>query len=245
MSEGSTATAMDGVRASIPLLIGALPFGLVAGVAAVEVGLGASGSSAWSVLAYAGAAQLAAYELIGRGASVTVIVATAMVINARLVLYSVSIAPYLAGLGRRRRLLVAYLLTDQAYVVSLVRYREGLDLEGRWRFYLGSGVSLWLVWQVATLLGALLGGTLPERLPLGFAVPLVFLAMLVPTVTDRPALVAALVGGAVAVLAAPLGPPALLLAAACGIGAGAALALRAGGGDGRGAGDAPTGAEEP
>lgn len=223
------ATAADGVRASVPLLVGALPFGLVAGVAAVEVGLGAGGSTAWSVLAYAGAAQLAAYELIGRGASVAVIVATALVINARLVLYSVSIAPYLAGLGRWRRLAVAYLLTDQAYVTSLVRFRQGLDLEGRWRFYLGSGVSLWLVWQGATLLGALVGGTLPASLPLGFAVPLVFLAMLVPTVTDRPALVAALVGAAVAVLAAPLGPPALLIAAVCGIGAGTALALRGGG----------------
>ena len=248
MSDGATATAADGVRASVPLLVGAVPFGLVAGVAAVEVGLGALGSTAWSVLAFAGAAQLAAYGLIGTGASVAVVVATALVVNARLVLYSVSIAPHLAGLGRWRRLLAAYLLTDQAYVVSLVRFRQGgLDLAGRWRFYLGAGLGLWVTWQVSTLAGALLGGALPESLPLGSAVPLAFLALLVPTVTDRPTLVAALVGGAVAVLVAPLGPPALLLAALCGIGAGAASTGGAsrspgGTGTGRGADGPPAGA---
>lgn len=222
MSEGPTATAAEGLRASVPLLVGVVPFGLVAGVAAVKVGLGALGSTAWSVFAFAGAAQLAAYGLIGTGASAAVVVATALVVNARLVLYSVSIAPHLAGLSRWRRLLGAYLLTDQAYVVSLVRFRQGgLDLAGRWRFYLGSGLGLWATWQVSTLAGALLGGALPESVPLGFAVPLAFLALLVPTVTDRPTLVAALVGGTVAVLLAPLGPPALLLAAVCGIAAGA------------------------
>ena len=243
-----SATAADGVRASVPLLVGVVPFGLVAGVAAVKVGLGALGSTAWSVVTFAGAAQLAAYGLIGTGASVAVVVATAMVVNARLVLYSVSIAPHLAGLGRWRRLLAAYLLTDQAYVVSTVRFREGLDLTGRWRFYLGAGLGLWVTWQVSTLLGALLGGALPESVPLGFAVPLAFLALLVPTVTDRPTLVAAMVGGAVAVLLAPLGPAALLLAALCGISAGGALALRAPSGTeagGTDAGGTDAGADGP
>ncbi len=225
-----SATAADGVRASIPLLVGAVPFGLVTGVSAVEAGLGPLGSTAWSVVVFAGAAQLAAYALIGSGASVVVVVATALVVNARFVLYSVSLAPHLAHLDRRRRLLAAYLLTDQAYLTAVVRYRDGLDPASRWRFYLGAGWSLWATWLVATLVGALVGGVLPDSLPLGFAVPLAFLAMLVPTITGRPTLVAALVGAAVAVVAAPLGSAALLLSALCGIGAGSALALRPGGG---------------
>lgn len=227
MSEGSAATAMDGARASIPLLVGALPFGLVTGVAAVEAGVGALGSTAWSVVVFAGSAQLAAYAVIGSGASLAVVVATAMIVNARFVLYSVSLAPHLADLSRPRRLLAAYLLTDQAYITALVRFREPLDLRSRWRFYLGAALALWVVWQASTLAGALLGGVMPDSLPLGFAVPLAFLAMLVPTITGRPTLVAALVGGAVAVITAPLGSLSLLLSAIAGIGAGSALALRA------------------
>lgn len=129
---------------------------------------------------------------------------------------------------RGRRLLGAYLLTDQAYAVSLVRFRSPVDAPGRWRFYLGASVVMWVTWQVSTVLGALVGGAVPNAVPLEFAVPLAFLALLVPTVTDSATAVAAVVSGVVVVLVFPLGTAAFPLAAVCGIAAGALLALRSG-----------------
>jgi predicted branched-subunit amino acid permease len=92
-------------------------------------------------------------------------------------------------------------------------------------FYLGAALTLWGAWQVSTVVGALVGNAVPEDVPLGFAVPLVFLVLLVPTVTDRPSVVAAVVGGGAAVASGALGagPLAVMIGAVCGIVAGAVV----------------------
>ena len=221
----ATAGYLDGVRAVAPLLLGVVPFALVAGVSAVSAGLGETGAVLWSVVVFAGASQLAAFDLLRAEAPLVAVVVTALVINARFVLYSTSLAPPMAVLSRRRRCLAAYLLTDQVYAVSVLRFAEPLDARGRWRFYLGGSLVMWVTWQVFTLVGAVVGGAVPEQVPLEFAVPLAFLALLVPNVTDRPTLVAALVAGLVAVLAVPLGGARVPLAAVCGIAVGAAFGL--------------------
>ena len=221
-----TATVADGVRAILPVLVGVVPFGLVAGLTAVQTGQGWLGAVVFSLVVYAGAAQLAALDLLGGGTSVLGVVLTALVINSRFVLYSASLAPSLSEVPRGRRLLGSYLLTDQAFAVSVVRFRAPVDAAGRWRFYLGASLVMWVTWQASTVLGALVGGAVPSGVPLAFAVPLAFLALLVPTVTDPPTAVAAVVSGVVAVAAFPLGTGAFPLAAFCGISAGALLALR-------------------
>jgi predicted branched-subunit amino acid permease len=196
-----------GATAVAPVLLGIVPFGLVAGVAAVEAGLGLAEAVGFSTVVFAGASQLAAIELIGAGAPAWVAIMTAAVINLRMAMYSASLGTYMTDQPLGRRTLAAYLLTDQAYALSVGRYqqeggpREPVD---RWWFYLGTAVVLWTVWQITTVLGVVVGGAVPEQVPLGFAVPLTFLCLLVPSVTDRPTLAAALVGGGVAVAAAPL-----------------------------------------
>lgn len=186
------------MRTVAPVLLGIAPFGLVAGAAAVDVGLPVSGAVALSVVVFAGASQLAAIDLLGQGAPAVVVVLTALVINARMVMYSASLAPYLREEELGWRTLEAYLLTDQAYALSVTRFADG-DVPRRW-FYLGTALPLWVVWQVATVAGALAGARIPESVPLTFAVPLTFLALLVPAVEDRPTAAAALVGGSVATL---------------------------------------------
>jgi predicted branched-subunit amino acid permease len=215
-----------GAAAVAPVLLGVAPFGLVAGVAAVDAGLGLAEAMGFSVVVFAGASQLAAIELIGGGAPAWVAVLTVVVINLRLAMYSASIGSYMTAEPTGRRVLGAYLLTDQAYALSVTRYeaedpRTAVD---RWWFYLGAALLLWVTWQIATVLGVAVGAAVPEQVPLGFAVPLTFLCLLVPSVTDRPTLAAALVGGGVAVAAAPL--PANLgmpLGAVAGVAVGFAL----------------------
>jgi 4-azaleucine resistance transporter AzlC len=193
----------EGVRAVAPVLVGIVPFGLVAGAAAVEVGLSGLQAVGLSVVVFAGAAQLGAIDLLGGDAPLAVVVVTALVINLRMLMYSASIAPHFRDAATRWRAGLAYLLTDQAYALSVTRFGADRPVRKRW-YYLGAALPLWAVWQVCTVAGVVVGARVPDSLPLSFAVPLTFLALLVPAVTDRAAGVAATVGGVGAVVGAGL-----------------------------------------
>lgn len=214
-----------GVTAIAPVLLGVVPFGLVAGVVTVEAGYGLAETAGHSMLIFAGASQIAAVSLLGDGAPIAVVVLTVLVINLRMLMYAASLSPHMADVPVHRRLLGAYLLTDQAYAVSIVRFREPAPADERWGFYLGAAVTLWLPWQLSTLTGALVGASLPEDLPLAFAVPLMFLALLVPAVTDRATLAAAVVSAVIATLGAGLPSNlGMLLGAFAGIAVGTVIA---------------------
>ena len=217
-----------GAMAILPMLIGVIPFGLVAGVTPVANGLGTGAAVGFSTVVFAGASQLAAIDVLSNGGAAIVAALAALTINLRMLLYSASIAPYLSRETFGRRMVVAYLMTDQAYAVSITRWaEEGDDPERRLPFYFGAGLMLWGSWQISTILGALLGSAVPDDVPLEFAVPLVFLVLLVPAVNTRPAAVAALAGGGTAVLAAELGagPLSIIVGAFAGITAGVVAEL--------------------
>jgi predicted branched-subunit amino acid permease len=192
---------LQGVRESVPLQLGLAPFGAVTGVAAVEAGLSPPGAVGMSVVVFAGAAQLAAIELLGETAPLAVIVGTAAIINARMVMYSASIAPYFSEYRRRVRAVAAYFLVDQAYAMSVTEFTEGGRDRHRVRYYLGIGIATWLVWVAATAAGAAAGASVPPEFELSFAVPLVFLSLLVPAMKDRPTVAAAVAAGTVATAA--------------------------------------------
>jgi len=211
---------LDGVRATFPLLLGLIPFGLVAGVAAVDAGLSPAQAIGLSAVVFAGASQLATVDLLAQDASLAVVVLTAVVINLRMSMYSASIAPYFESLRRRWSALYAFLLTDMSYALAIGEFTGGEgDADGdeapapnggvgdagtardRW-YYFGAAAFMWLAWQLATVVGVVLGASIPESWGVSFAVPLVFLSLLVPELSGRPRIVAALVGGGVAVAGA-------------------------------------------
>ncbi|MFC6824132.1 AzlC family ABC transporter permease [Halopelagius fulvigenes] len=197
-----------GVRDAAPVALGLVPFGLVSGVAAVEAGLSLAQAMGLSVLVYAGTSQLAAIDLLGRNAELVVVVLTAVVINLRMTMYSASIAPYFRSFSARWKALCSYALTDQAYALAIARYAdEQLNAAARRRYFLSAGFFIWLVWQVCTVAGVFLGTGLPSSWGLEFAVPLVFLGLLVPVVSDAPTVAAAAVGGSVAVVGEALAFP--------------------------------------
>jgi predicted branched-subunit amino acid permease len=215
------------------MLVGVAPFGLVAGATPATTGLGGGTSIGLSTIVFAGASQLAAADVLADGGGALVAVIAACTINLRLLLYSASLAPHLTHVPLRDRLFMAYVLTDQAYAVSITRWSEeearcagggpSPDLHRRVPYYLGAALLLWANWQVCTVVGVLVGAAVPDSLPLDFAVPLVFLVLLVPAITTRPAAVAAIIGGGVAVLSAQAGASHLsvLFGALAGIVAGA------------------------
>jgi 4-azaleucine resistance transporter AzlC len=210
-----------GVGDVVPVLVGNVPFALITGAAAVQAGLSPTAAVGFFAFVFAGASQLAAIDLLARGAPLAVVVLTAAVINVRFLMYSASLAPQFSDLPARVRAVCAYLLTDPAYALSLSAFRER-DAD-RLRYYLGVAVPIWVVWMVGTTVGALVGQGIPESWGLNFAVPLVFLGLLAPTLRDRPATLAGGVAGAVATFAA--GAPlnlGLLVGAITGIAAGVA-----------------------
>lgn len=211
----------DGVRALAPSMPGIIPFGLVTGITAIEMGMTPGTALGMSVLFYSGSAQMAALQLLRSDTFALVILLTALVINLRFLMYSASLAPYLHHLPRRWTWPLAYLLADQAYALSILRYSAGeLKALGHC-FFAGSALSMWLTWQLSVVAGVCLGTGIPSSWSLDFAIPLVFLALLVPAIRNSASLCAALVGGVVALLA--VGMPynlGLAIAAVCGIAAG-------------------------
>jgi 4-azaleucine resistance transporter AzlC len=189
-----------GCRAFVPMLMSIVPFGMVCGAAAISAGLTPWQAVAMSWLVFAGSAQIAATQLFANGAPLVVIIATAAIVNLRFMMYSASLAPYFRPLKGYWKALFAYLITDQAYALSIVRYmkeNEGKDLH--W-FYCGLASAIWACWQVATIIGILVGSLVPPDWSIDFIVPLTFIAMVVPLLSDRAMLVAAVVGGLASVL---------------------------------------------
>ncbi len=191
----------NGVRAEFPLLIGVFPFGMIYGALALNAGLSTSASQLMSSIVFAGSSQFVTAQLVHDAAPALVIIVTIAVVNLRHMLYSASLAPYLHDLSLRWKALLSYLLTDEAYAPTIIKYeREGIKPFSHW-FLLGAGFSLWFTWQVSTALGIFLGTAIPEDWPLDFALPLTFIAMVVPILKNRPMVASALSAGVVALLA--------------------------------------------
>ena len=206
------------------MLLGTVPFGFVAGVAAVAAGMTATQGIALSVFAFSGIAQLVASQLIAVHSPVVVTVAAAFVVSLRLLMYSAAIAPHLAHLDWRWRSALSFLMTDQSFVSAAERYGAPGDAAHRHWHFLGAASTLYVTWQVAVAIGVVAGARIPAEWSLDFAVVLTFVALLVPAVRTRADLAAAIVAAAIALAAAGL-PYRLALVAATigGIAAGLAL----------------------
>ena len=193
-----------GVKDQAPLMVGVMPFGLIFGALAVEAGLTPLQVVAMSAIVFGGAGQIVFLQLYASGANAFLISGTVSAVNIRHALYSASMAPYLAHLPWRWKLLLAYLLTDEGYAMSIRRF-EMIPLHPARHYHLlGSGSLLWAVWQIATILGLVLGAAIPPSLGLEFAIALTFMAILIPHLRLIPHLNACLTSGLVAVLAYPL-----------------------------------------
>ena len=216
-----------GARAVVPILLGVAPLGMIFGALAIGANLSTLAAQAMSSVIFAGSAQYIAAQLLGAGASGAVILLVVVVVNLRHALYSASVAPHLKHLSPLWKAALAYLLTDEAYAVAITHYDPAGEGTYRHWYFLGAGLTLWTAWQVSTALGIFVGAQIPPAWPLGFALPLTFIALVVPALKDRASLAAALAAGAVGLLT--LGLPyktGLLAAALIGILAGLAVERR-------------------
>ena len=198
-----TAEFLSGVRGELPILVGVIPFGMIYGVIAIGAGLPPVTAQAMSLIVFAGSAQMLMAQLYGLGAPALVMLLAAVIVNLRHVLYSASMAPYLRKLSGPWKWLLAYLLTDEAYAVTIIHYHKpqpASTSDYRHFFLLGSGLALWSTWQLSTAAGILLGTQVPASWGLEFTLTLTFIGLVVPSIKDRAGAVAAIAAGVAALL---------------------------------------------
>lgn len=181
----SKSAFLEGIRDMSPMILGVVPFGMVCGVGAVAAGASPIAALAMSMIMFSGAAQIIATQLLVAGAPFAVILLSCLIVSLRLLMYSATMAPYLRPLDQRWRNLLSFVLTDQAFAGTLQRFQRSDDLRANASYFLGTGVLLWVTWQVATVAGIVAGQVIPASWQLDFVVPLCFLAVLVPLLSDR------------------------------------------------------------
>jgi 4-azaleucine resistance transporter AzlC len=212
-----------GARATIPLLVGAFPFGLIYGALAVTSGLSPWAAAAMSAFVFAGSAQFISVGLVAAGTPTLIIILTTFVVNARHALYSATLAPYLRKVSSRWLVPLGFWLTDESFVVAAKQFEENPKQKNKGWYLLGSEIAMYLNWQMVTWIGIAAGQAIPDPQGWGldFALVVTFIGMLVPMIKGRPTLAAVLVAGAAALLGNGLpNQSGLLVAALLGIAAG-------------------------
>ena len=167
-----------GVLAQLPVQLGVIPFGLVFGVLGIASGLTATQTILMSSIIFGGASQIVFAQLWSYGTSPIITVGSVAIINMRHIIYSANVSFYISSLPLRWRIILGYLLTDEAFAVSFQEFEN----KNRFAHYhlLGGGLTLWVFWQISTVAGVFLGANIPPYLNLEFAIPLTFIAIILP-----------------------------------------------------------------
>ena len=191
-----------GARATIPLAVGAFPFGIIYGALAVNSGLTPWAAAGLSAFVFAGSSQFIAAGLVAGGAGLAVIILTTFVVNLRHALYSVTLSPHVKHLPQRWLLPLGALLTDETFVIVAERYNQPDASPYKHWYFAGSAALMYWNWQFWTWIGIFAGANIPnpEAWGLDFAMSVTFIGMVVPALRNRPAVAAVLVAGVSAVL---------------------------------------------
>lgn len=196
---GKAADFFQGVLVSTPVVVGYLAISVAYGILARQAGLGLVETVLMSVLVYAGSAQFIGVGMLAAGAGGAAIIATTFLVNLRHLLYSASLAPYLQRVGMGRLAALGFGLTDEAFSLDIVELSRGPRSTV---FLAGIHLMPYLAWISGSVIGGLLGGLVSGigQLGLDFALPAMFIALLVPQVKDRLLAVIALVSGFISLL---------------------------------------------
>ena len=170
---------VKGIIDVLPLLIPVVPFGIILGAIGIELGFSVLETFATSLIIFGGASQIVFLQLFSGGASSIITITSTFVVNSRHLLYGASLSEYLNKLSIGWKIILSYLLTDQAYAVSNIFFEKNKDNDLKHYYLLGSGFILWFVWQIFTFVGIFLGSIVPEELGLAYTIPLTFISLLV------------------------------------------------------------------
>jgi 4-azaleucine resistance transporter AzlC len=189
-----------GCRGIIPLVVGAIPFGIIFGTLAATKGLSWGATIAMSTFVFAGSSQFIALGLLGT--TLPLIILTTFVVNLRHLLYSVSLVPYLQRSPQIWKLLLGFWLTDEAFAVAIARYNQPDPSPYKHWYHLGASLLMYTSWLLSTLVGLMAGQLIPNAQSWGldFAMVATFVGMIIPYVINKPMLIAVLAAGIASLL---------------------------------------------
>ena len=162
-----------------PHMLSVIPFGVICGAIGVELGFNPYLVYAMSIIIFGGASQIVFLQLLSGGASSIVAVTSVGIINSRHLLYGAVLSEYLEKLSFIKKLFISYVVVDQGFAESNRFFKKNKTEKYLHFHLLGTGVTMWVCWQIATLAGIILGSFVPEELGLKFAIPLTFIAIVV------------------------------------------------------------------
>ena len=212
-----------GAKAITPLVIGAIPLGIIFGTLAQSSGLSFGGAIAMSALVFAGSAQFIALGLLATGTALPIIILTTLVVNLRHLLYSLSLVTHVRNLSAIWEIVLGFWLTDEVFAVAIDRYRKGERSRYKHWYYLGAAIFMYTNWQICILVGLTLGHLIPDAASWGldFAMSVTFIGMVMPYLNNKPMFIAVMVSGIMALLTNNLPHQSgLIVAAIAGITAG-------------------------
>ena len=190
---------LKGIIDVSPLMIPVVPFGLIYGVLAIDLGFSPLQTMGMSLIVFGRASQIVLLQLFSGGASSLVIISSVGAVNSRHLLYGAVVSEHLSDLKLTWKILISYFLVDQAFARSNEYFQKN-ENKNKYFHLIGGGITCWVIWQTTTFLGIVLGSFIPEKLGLSFAVPLTFLALLVNDFRKLINVIVIIVSGLIATL---------------------------------------------
>ena len=188
---------LKGIADVSPLMIPVVPFGLIFGILAIDIGFSPLATMGMSLIIFGGASQIILLQLFSGGASSLVIISSVGAVNSRHLLYGAVVSEHTSDLKLIWKIIISYFLIDQAFAVSNEYFKKNKE-KNKYFHLIGAGFTCWIIWQSTTFLGIILGAAIPEKLGLSFAVPLTFLAILVNDFRKMINIIVILISGLVA-----------------------------------------------
>ena len=193
-----------GIVDALPFVLVIIPFASLFGLLATEAGLNVFETLTFSIVVIAGAAQFTALQLLQEDVPTAIVLASALAVNLRMAMYSASLTPWIGGAPIWQRALAAYMTVDQSYVASMTQYEREpeMTVPQRMAYFFGTVTPVVPLWYIFTLIGAMVGSSVPDSWALDFAIPITFLAMIAPMFRTPAHVVAALVASVAGLLTA-------------------------------------------
>ena len=178
-----------------PHLLSVIPFGIIFGAIGIELGFDPNMTYATSLIIFGGASQIVFLQLLSGGASSLIAITSVGVINSRHLLYGAVLSEYLNKLSLIKKLFISYFIVDQGFAVSNIYFKKNREQNFNYYHLLGSGITLWICWQISTIVGIFLGSIVPGALGLKFAIPLTFIAIIINELRKADHLIVMIISG--------------------------------------------------
>ena len=210
----------EGAKDTFPLVVGAIPFGIIFGTLSATAGLSFGATMGMSLFVFAGSSQFVCVGLVTAGTAWPMIVLTTFVVNLRHMLYGATMVPFYKNLNPFWKMVLAFGLTDETFAVAISRYTQTDGVRGKQYYNLGSMVFMYTNWNMCTLIGLTAGKTFPgiSQWGLDFAMPATFIGIVIPYLVSKPMWASVVAAGTVSIMAGGLPHKlGLILAALAGV----------------------------